>query len=122
MRARLILVLAKVLFTFSPAILIGKYTGQPDTFVELKTSLTIRGPHDEAKFEKYVDSNIDASRIFYSLHLSQKIAQVLFPIILAWSTCRFNICGDIRNNLTKISGNSGGISNAVRSCDNDADL
>ncbi|KAF9466626.1 RAI1 like PD-XK nuclease-domain-containing protein [Collybia nuda] len=30
----------------------GKYTGQTDTFVELKTSLTIRGPHDEAKFEK----------------------------------------------------------------------
>jgi len=29
-----------------------KYTGQPDTFVELKTSLTIPGPHDEAKFEK----------------------------------------------------------------------
>ncbi|KAF9446833.1 RAI1-domain-containing protein [Macrolepiota fuliginosa MF-IS2] len=28
------------------------YTGQPDTFVELKTSLTIRGPHDEARFEK----------------------------------------------------------------------
>ncbi|KAJ3558064.1 hypothetical protein NP233_g11584 [Leucocoprinus birnbaumii] len=31
-----------------------KYTGQPDTFVELKTSLTIRGPHDEARFEKSV--------------------------------------------------------------------
>jgi hypothetical protein len=59
LRTRLILVLAKVLSTFSPAILIGKYTGQPDTFVELKTSLTIRGPHDEAKFEKYVDGNID---------------------------------------------------------------
>ncbi|EGN99498.1 hypothetical protein SERLA73DRAFT_90841 [Serpula lacrymans var. lacrymans S7.3] len=29
-----------------------KYTGRPDTFVELKTSLSIRGPHDEAKFEK----------------------------------------------------------------------
>ncbi|KAF5359530.1 hypothetical protein D9756_003498 [Leucocoprinus leucothites] len=29
-----------------------KYTGQPDTFVELKTSLTIRGAHDEARFEK----------------------------------------------------------------------
>ena len=32
----------------------GKYTGKPDTFVELKTSLNIRGPQDEAKFEKYV--------------------------------------------------------------------
>ena len=32
--------------------LIGKYTGQPDTFVELKTSLTIRNPQDEARFEK----------------------------------------------------------------------
>ncbi|KAJ7170847.1 RAI1-domain-containing protein [Mycena crocata] len=30
----------------------GKYTGTPDTFVELKTSLVIRGPHDEVKFEK----------------------------------------------------------------------
>ncbi|GLB40272.1 putative RAI1-domain-containing protein [Lyophyllum shimeji] len=30
----------------------GKYTHQTDTFVELKTSLAIRGPHDEAKFEK----------------------------------------------------------------------
>jgi len=30
----------------------GKYTGQTDAFVELKTSLAIRGPHDEEKFEK----------------------------------------------------------------------
>ncbi|KAJ3516880.1 hypothetical protein NLJ89_g859 [Agrocybe chaxingu] len=30
----------------------GKYTGQTDTFVELKTSLTIRGQQDEAKFER----------------------------------------------------------------------
>ncbi|KDR76133.1 hypothetical protein GALMADRAFT_462464 [Galerina marginata CBS 339.88] len=30
----------------------GKYTGQTDTFVELKTSLTIRGQHDESKFER----------------------------------------------------------------------
>ncbi|KAH8118243.1 RAI1-domain-containing protein [Phellopilus nigrolimitatus] len=30
----------------------GRYTGQPNTFVELKTSLTIRGPQDEARFEK----------------------------------------------------------------------
>ncbi|KAJ7455291.1 RAI1 like PD-XK nuclease-domain-containing protein [Mycena galericulata] len=30
----------------------GKYTGATDTFVELKTSLVIRGPHDELKFEK----------------------------------------------------------------------
>ncbi|RDB26378.1 Decapping nuclease RAI1 [Hypsizygus marmoreus] len=29
-----------------------KYTHQTDTFVELKTSLAIRGPHDEAKFER----------------------------------------------------------------------
>ncbi|KNZ73904.1 Protein RAI1 [Termitomyces sp. J132] len=29
-----------------------RYTQQTDTFVELKTSLAIRGPHDEAKFEK----------------------------------------------------------------------
>ena len=31
---------------------LGRYTGQTDTFVELKTSLTIRGRQDEAKFEK----------------------------------------------------------------------
>jgi len=30
----------------------GKYSGSTDTFVELKTSMTIRGPHDEVKFEK----------------------------------------------------------------------
>ncbi|KAK7032293.1 decapping endonuclease targeting mRNA [Paramarasmius palmivorus] len=30
----------------------GKYSGRTDNFVELKTSLTIRGPNDEAKFEK----------------------------------------------------------------------
>ncbi|KAF9563218.1 RAI1-domain-containing protein [Agrocybe pediades] len=30
----------------------GKYTGQTDTFVELKTSLAIRGQHDETKFER----------------------------------------------------------------------
>jgi hypothetical protein len=32
----------------------GSYTGRTDAFVELKTSLAIRGSHDEAKFEKYV--------------------------------------------------------------------
>ena len=30
----------------------GKYTGRPDTFVELKTSIEIRGPYDETRFEK----------------------------------------------------------------------
>ncbi|KAJ7903314.1 RAI1-domain-containing protein [Mycena olivaceomarginata] len=30
----------------------GKYTGQTDTFVELKTSMVIRNPRDEARFEK----------------------------------------------------------------------
>ncbi|KAF8650078.1 hypothetical protein AX16_005421 [Volvariella volvacea WC 439] len=30
----------------------GRYTGQTDTFVELKTSLAIRGPPDAARFEK----------------------------------------------------------------------
>ncbi|KAG5647335.1 hypothetical protein DXG03_000403 [Asterophora parasitica] len=30
----------------------GNYTHQTDTFVELKTSLVIRGPPDEARFEK----------------------------------------------------------------------
>lgn len=29
-----------------------RYTGTTDSFVELKTSLTIRGRHDEARFEK----------------------------------------------------------------------
>lgn len=31
----------------------GKYSGNTANFVELKTSLTIRGPADETKFEKY---------------------------------------------------------------------
>ncbi|KAJ6507959.1 RAI1-domain-containing protein [Mycena vitilis] len=30
----------------------GKYTGKTDTFVELKTSMVIRGAQDEARFEK----------------------------------------------------------------------
>ncbi|KAF9036219.1 RAI1 like PD-XK nuclease-domain-containing protein [Panaeolus papilionaceus] len=30
----------------------GKYTGQPDTFVELKTSMAIRGERDESNFER----------------------------------------------------------------------
>ncbi|KIJ62856.1 hypothetical protein HYDPIDRAFT_93731 [Hydnomerulius pinastri MD-312] len=30
----------------------GKYSGNTDNFVELKTSLSIRGPSDEARFEK----------------------------------------------------------------------
>ncbi|KAH7920240.1 RAI1-domain-containing protein [Leucogyrophana mollusca] len=30
----------------------GKYTGGTDNFVELKTSMAIRNPHDESKFEK----------------------------------------------------------------------
>lgn len=29
-----------------------RYSGQPDTFVELKTSMSIRGPADEQRFEK----------------------------------------------------------------------
>jgi hypothetical protein len=33
--------------------LLGRYTGKTDSFVELKTSLVIRGPHDEGRFEKY---------------------------------------------------------------------
>jgi len=32
----------------------GRYTGQPDTFVELKTSLAIRGEEDRLRFEKCV--------------------------------------------------------------------
>ena len=32
---------------------VDKYTGQTDTFVELKTSLVIRGQQDSEKFEKY---------------------------------------------------------------------
>ncbi|KAF9473916.1 RAI1-domain-containing protein [Pholiota conissans] len=30
----------------------GKYTGKTDAFVELKTSLAIRGPYDETRFER----------------------------------------------------------------------
>ncbi|KAF8896184.1 RAI1 like PD-XK nuclease-domain-containing protein [Infundibulicybe gibba] len=30
----------------------GKYTGQPNNFVELKTSLVIQSPRDESRFEK----------------------------------------------------------------------
>ena len=39
-----------------PCLPIDRYTGQPDTFVELKTSIAIRSgnQHDEAKFEKSV--------------------------------------------------------------------
>ena len=33
-----------------------KFTGSTSSLVELKTSLTIRGPNDEAKFEKWVTS------------------------------------------------------------------
>lgn len=44
-----------MVLTSNSIYLIGKYTGQTDTFVELKTSLAIRGFHDEAKFEKYVN-------------------------------------------------------------------
>jgi hypothetical protein len=31
-----------------------RYSGKTDSFVELKTSLSIRGPQDETKFEKSV--------------------------------------------------------------------
>ena len=33
--------------------LTGNYAGETDTFVELKTSLAIRGQRDEANFERY---------------------------------------------------------------------
>lgn len=36
----------------SNTVFIGRYTGQPDTFVELKTSVAIRKPQDEVFFER----------------------------------------------------------------------
>lgn len=82
----------------------GKYTGQTDTFVELKTSLAIRGPHDESKFEKYMNINLPQYNTL-PMVFSQEIAEVLLPIISAWST-----------------GNFGRISHVVWHCDHDADL
>jgi len=36
----------------------GKYSGNTANFVELKTSLTIRGPVDEARFEKCASTSL----------------------------------------------------------------
>ena len=36
----------------------GKYSGNTANFVELKTSLTIRGSADETKFEKYASTRL----------------------------------------------------------------
>jgi hypothetical protein len=36
----------------------GKYSGNTANFVELKTSLTIRGSADETKFEKYASAHL----------------------------------------------------------------
>jgi hypothetical protein len=63
--------------------LVEKYTGQTDTFVELKTSLAIRGPHDEAKFEKYVNASTFGETF---IHVLQETPEVLLPIISAGST------------------------------------
>ena len=40
----------------------GKYSGNTANFVELKTSLTIRGPADETKFEKYASTHISRNK------------------------------------------------------------
>jgi hypothetical protein len=49
--------------------------------------MTIRGPHDEVKFEKYVDALI-FREYFCPLVFSQKTTKVLLPIVPAWSTRR----------------------------------
>lgn len=64
-----------------------KYTGQPDTFVELKTSQAIRSPQDAVRFEKWAfdlnfthKAHTDGTRGF------QETAQVLFPVVFARSS------------------------------------
>jgi hypothetical protein len=78
---------------------VGRFDGKTDSFVELKTSMTIRGPHDEARFERYVCvslSSAEEHQLLWVLYLEyefisssslQKAAQILHPVILAWSSC-----------------------------------
>lgn len=68
----------------------GKYAGQTDTFVELKTSLAIRGQRDEANFERYDW----ASRYIYILtHTDgswKETTQILFPVVSPWRSGKFS--------------------------------
>ena len=57
---------------------LGKLTSNNNTLVELKTSLTIRGPQDESRFEKWV--NGARSRLGW-LNSWQETVEILFPII-----------------------------------------
>jgi len=73
--------------------LTGKYTGQTDTFVELKTSLSIRGQHDETKFERYdwtTRPSILSTLNFRDVS-NQEIAQVLYTVVSTWRAGE-NIC------------------------------
>ena len=70
--------------------------------------------------EKYVDASIFCES-FVDCICARKLLKFYFQSFLLGVPVG-SMCGNVWNNLTKISGNSGGISNAVRSCDNDADL
>ncbi len=64
-----------------------RFDGNTDTFVELKTSLTIRDPRDEARFEKFV-CRLSVFSTFYSHPLFQETVEVLFPVVLTRRTCK----------------------------------
>ena len=59
-----------------------RYTGQPDTFVELKTSMNIRNKSDETKFEKYVTALWIAKLCNSSCCFIQETLEILLPILL----------------------------------------
>jgi RAT1-interacting protein len=67
----------------------GKYTHQPNNFVELKTSITIRPNNDSdaSKFERFdIFNPIIHLKV---IGLDQETSEILFPIILAWSPCEW---------------------------------
>ena len=67
----------------------GQYTGQTDTFVELKTSLAIRGQRDEANFERY---DYASHFIFILTHADgswKETTEILFPVFSPWCSGKF---------------------------------
>lgn len=99
----------------------GRYTGQPDTFVELKTSLALRGPHDEPRFEKCVENSTDPGmhRSFcgetenYSSSISS-LSYWVYP-----SVTRGFVQPFILLNRVLWIGNCGGVSDSRRATDHD---
>lgn len=76
--------------------MLGPYSGRNDNLVELKTSMNIRGPQDEARFEKWAVFSIEC---VISNKMMQETSQVLLPVLSIGSTCTLFVVWYILTNI-----------------------